>query len=70
MSTVSTVVGNIETGYDGTRWYNRVIGSFIVANSRDTQAEAEAKGRLMAQMRRAEHTVLDEKGAVVSQTRY
>ena len=62
--------GNIVTGYDGTRWYNRVIGSYVVASYRDTGAEAEVKGRAMAKQRRVDHIVLDEEGTVVSQTRY
>jgi hypothetical protein len=62
--------GSIVTGFDGTRWYNRVVGSYIVANYRDTDVEAEAKGRHMAEQRRVEHLVLDQHGTVVRQTRY
>jgi len=64
------VLGNIETAYDGQRWVNRVVGSYQVANSRDTAEEAELKGRAMAEARRVEHLVLDRDGAVVSRTRY
>lgn len=62
--------GNIETGYDGERWFNRVVGSYAVANFRDTAEEAEAKGRAMAQMRRVEHVVLNSDGVVVSRIQY
>jgi hypothetical protein len=62
--------GSIVTGFDGTRWYNRVVGSYTVANYRDTDVEAETKGRAMAQQRRVEHMVLDRDGTVVRQTRY
>jgi hypothetical protein len=62
--------GNIVTGYDGTRWYNRVVGSYIVANYRDTEAEARLKGLAMAQQRHVDHIVLDAEGAVVSHTTY
>jgi hypothetical protein len=64
------MVGNILTGYDGSRWYNRVVGTDVVANYRDTGIEAEMKGRAMAEQRRVDHIVLDEEGAVVSHTKY
>ena len=62
--------GTVETAYDGDRWYNRVLGSYAVANFRDTQEAAEAKGRSMAQARRAHHVVKDQDGNVVSTTEY
>jgi hypothetical protein len=62
--------GTVETAYDGDRWYNRVLGSYAVANFRDTQEEAEKKGRSMAQARRAHHIVKDQDGNVVSSTEY
>lgn len=60
----------IVTGYDGTRWYNRVIGSEVVANFRDTATEAETKGREMAVRRHVDHIVLDQDGAILSHTQY
>jgi hypothetical protein len=64
------MTGTIVTGYDGTRWYNQVTSSYVVANYRDTQAEAELKGREMATRRRVDHIVLDQAGSVVSHTAY
>lgn len=65
-----TVRGSIETGYDGTRWFNRVIGSPIAASYRDTQIEAETTGRAMAQARGVAHIVTDQSGTVISHIRY
>jgi hypothetical protein len=62
--------GHIVTGFDGTRWYNQVTGSYVVANYRDTAAQAQTKGREMAMQRRVDHVVLDQDGAVVSHTAY
>lgn len=62
--------GTIETGFDGERWYNRVVGSYIVANYRDTAEDAERKGRTMAQSRRVAHVVKDRSGEIVRQIRY
>jgi hypothetical protein len=62
--------GTVVTGFDGTRWYNRVAGSYVIANYRDTAVEAEMKGRAMATQRRVDHVVLDEDGAVVTHTTY
>ena len=64
------MIGTIVTGYDGTRWYNQVTGSYVIANFRDTAAEAELKGRAMATQRHVDHIVLDENGSVVSHTLY
>lgn len=62
--------GDIVTGYDGTRWYNQVTGSYVIANYRDTAVEAEMKGRAMATQRRVDHIVLGEDGTIVSHTKY
>jgi hypothetical protein len=64
------MIGTIVTGYDGTRWYNHVTGSYVIANYRDTAVEAEMKGRAMATQRCVDHIVLGEDGSVVSHTRY
>ncbi|MGO4258205.1 hypothetical protein [Marmoricola sp. RAF53] len=64
------MIGNVETAFDGVRWYNRIVGSSVAANYRDTALEAELKGREMARARRVDHIVLDEDGGVVSHTRY
>jgi hypothetical protein len=64
------MIGTIVTGYDGTRWYNHVTGSDVIANFRATAVEAEMKGRAMAKQRRVDHVVLDKEGSVVSHTRY
>jgi len=64
------VIGNVETAFDGTRWYNRIVGSNVAANYRDTALEAELKGRAMALARHVDHIVKDENGSVVSHTRY
>lgn len=62
--------GDIVTGFDGTRWYNRVTGSYVIANYRDTAVEAELKGRAMATQRHVDHIVLDADGTVVSHATY
>ncbi len=63
-------VGSIETGFDGQHWYNRVVGSYVIVLSRDSAEETERKGRVMAEMRRAEHLVMNSAGGVVSHVRY
>lgn len=60
----------IETGFDGTRWYNMLVGGYVVANFRATSAEAELQGRAMAQARRAAHVVRNEDGEIVSHVDY
>ena len=60
----------IETGFDGTRWYNMLVGGYVVASFRATAAEAELQGRAMAQARRASHVVKNEDGDVVSNVDY
>lgn len=55
---------------DQAGWYNQVTGSDVIANYRDTEIEAEMKGRAMAKQRHVDHIVLDEAGAVVSHMRY
>ncbi|GAC1522861.1 MAG: hypothetical protein NVS3B1_08720 [Marmoricola sp.] len=67
---VTPLKGNIVTDFDGLRWCNRVVGSYIVANYRDTAEEAALKGQAMAQMRRVDHLVKDRDGEVVSHIRY
>jgi hypothetical protein len=62
--------GTVETAFDGERWYNRVLGTRVVANFRGTRAEAEMKGRAMAQARSAHHIVRDQHGKVVSHTEH
>lgn len=49
--------GDIETypGADGHHWSNRVVGSGIAANQRDSKAKAQAKGREMARVRHVSH---------------
>ncbi|MGO4258540.1 DUF2188 domain-containing protein [Marmoricola sp. RAF53] len=64
------MLGNIETAFDGDCWYNRVVGSYQVANCRDTAEQAELKGREMARARHVEHVVRNQDGDVVRQTRY
>ena len=58
------------TSFDGQRWCNRVVGSYVVANYRDTAEEATLKGRAMAQMRRVDHVVKNRDGEVISHIRY
>ena len=67
---VLPLYGNVVTDFDGLRWCNRVVGSYVVANYRDTAEEAILKGRAMAQMRRVDHLVKNRDGEVVSHTRY
>jgi hypothetical protein len=67
---VTPPLGTVETAFDGERWYNRVLGTRVVANFRGTRAEAERKGRSMAQARNAHHIVRDEHGEVVSRTEH
>ncbi len=61
--------GDIETCFDGSRWFNRVRGTRMAANFRATRSEAEFKGRAMAQKREVGHLVRDVRGDEVSYTR-
>ena len=61
---------NVETAFDGSRWYNRIVGSGTIANYRDTAVEAELKGRAMARSRHVVHIVKDQDGSVVTHTQY
>lgn len=70
MREAAPVIGDVETAYDGRRWYNRIVGSTVAANYRDTALDAELKGRAMAVARHVEHIVKDLDGEVVSHTRY
>ena len=62
--------GDIETCFDGERWFNRVHGTLVAANFRATRWEAENKGRSMARARTVGHLVRDDEDVLVSYTRY
>jgi hypothetical protein len=62
--------GDIETYYEGGQWKNKVEGSTRAANSFDTKAPAQTKGREMAQKRKVEHIIRKRDGSIGSRNTY
>jgi hypothetical protein len=62
--------GDIETYFENGIWKNKVEGSSRAANSASTKAEAQAKGREMAQARRVEHIVRNKDGTIGERNTY
>lgn len=62
--------GDVETYYEGGRWKNRVQGNERASNTADTKAEAQAKGRDMAQDRGVEHMVKRQNGTIGERNTY
>jgi hypothetical protein len=62
--------GDIETYYENGVWKNKVEGSSRAANTADTKAAAEAKGREMAQKRKVEHIIRNQDGQIGERNTY
>ncbi|WP_210651749.1 DUF2188 domain-containing protein [Nocardioides sp. SYSU D00065] len=62
--------GDIETYYEDGQWKNKVEGSSRAANVHETKAEAQAKGRQMAQERRVEHVIKKQDGTIGERNSY
>ena len=63
-------IGDIETYYESGQWKNKVEGSSRAANSFDTKASAETKGREMARQRGVEHIIRNRDGSIGSRNTY
>jgi hypothetical protein len=61
---------NIHTVPHGDGWANRVNGASRVSNTAPTKAEAQAKGRDMAQGRGVEHVIHGKDGQIQSKNTY
>lgn len=62
--------GDIETYYEDGQWKNKVEGSSRAANTHDTKAEAQAKGRDMASDRKVEHIIKKQDGTIGARNSY
>jgi hypothetical protein len=49
--------GDVETYHEDGQWKNRIQGNHRASNTAETKAEAQAKGRQMAQERGVEHII-------------
>ena len=61
---------NVETYSEDNRWKNRVLGNKRASNTFDTKAEAQAKGREMAQKLRGEHIIKKRDGTIGERNSY
>jgi hypothetical protein len=61
---------NVETYSEDNRWKNRVLGNKRASNTFDTKAEAQAKGREMAQKLRSEHIIKKRDGTIGARNSY
>lgn len=64
------VKGDIETYHEDGQWKNRVQGSSRAANTHSTKADAQAKGREMAQDRKVEHHIKKLDGTIGQRNSY
>ncbi|MDN4173931.1 DUF2188 domain-containing protein [Nocardioides sp. SOB77] len=62
--------GDISTYHEDGQWKNKVEGSSRAANTHSTKAEAESKGRDMAQERKVEHTIRKMDGTIGEKNSY
>lgn len=62
--------GDIETYHEDGQWKNKVEGSSRAANVHDTKAEAQAKGREMAEARKVEHIIKKQDGTIGARNSY
>lgn len=62
--------GDVETYYEDGKWKNKVEGSSRAANSGDTKAEVQAKGREMAEKRGVEHIIKKQDGTIGARNTY
>lgn len=61
---------NVETYSEDGRWKNRVLGNKRASNIFDTKAEAQAKGREMAQKLHSEHIIKKRDGTIGERNSY
>jgi hypothetical protein len=61
---------NVETYSEDGRWKNRVLGNKRASNTFDTKAEAQAKGREMAQKLHSEHIIKKRDGTIGERNSY
>ena len=61
---------NVETYSEDGRWKNRVLGNKRASNTFDTKAEAQAKGREMAQKLHSEHIIKKRDGTIGGRNSY
>ena len=61
---------NVETYSENGRWKNRVLGNKRASNTFDTKAEAQAKGREMAQKLHSEHIIKKRDGTIGERNSY
>lgn len=61
---------NIETYSEDGRWKNRILGNKRASNTFDTKAEAQAKGREMAQKLHSEHIIKKRDGTIGERNSY
>jgi hypothetical protein len=62
--------GDIETYFEKGVWKNKVEGSSRAANTADTKAEAQARGREMAKARKVEHIIRNQDGTIGERNTY
>ena len=61
---------NVETYSEDNRWKNRIQGNSRASNTFDTKAEAQAKGREMAQKLHSEHIIKKRDGTIGERNSY
>lgn len=61
---------NVETYSEDGRWKNRILGNKRASNTFDTKAEAQAKGREMAQKLHSEHIIKKRDGTIGERNSY
>ena len=61
---------NVETYSENGRWKNRILGNKRASNTFDTKAEAQAKGREMAQKLHSEHIIKKRDGTIGERNSY
>jgi hypothetical protein len=62
--------GDIETYHEDGQWKNRVQGSTRAANTHETKADAQSKGREMAKDRKVEHVIKKMDGTIGERNSY
>ncbi len=64
------MTGNVETYYEDGTWKNRAQGNQRASSTHDTKADAQAKGRQMAQDRHVEHIIKNMDGTISGRNSY
>jgi Uncharacterized protein conserved in bacteria (DUF2188) len=62
--------GDVHPVHRDGRWFNKVEGNQRASNSADTKAEAQAKGREMAQKAEVEHHIHKLDGTIGERNSY